>query len=144
MILELELFPTKIHLYKGGASVDLIRSFESILDKEGNPLKLTKAEKEDIASSLDTDDDLGFCLELEDATGHYIFWVKEYNGSPLDIATVTHEAAHCTFQILRRAGINTNEETEELFCYLQDWIVRRAIEWLRDGDKNTYRTERPV
>lgn len=145
MVIELELFPSKIHVYCGGTGANLISSVESQIDRDGNPLTLTSFEKETITSSLDGDQDLGFCFECEDAYGHSVLWIKEYKGTPLDVATLTHEAAHCTFHIMRRAGINANEETEELFCYLQDFIVRKAIEWLvENGNTNTYRTERPI
>ena len=52
--------------------------------------------------------------------------VKEMDTDNLTIANIQHEIFHCTSYILRWKGISLNEETEEAFAYLNDYITSKV------------------
>lgn len=47
-----------------------------------------------------------------------------------DTSIVVHECSHVTQWLLRNRDIPLTEETEEVYCYLLDYIVKRVIERL--------------
>lgn len=44
--------------------------------------------------------------------------------------TIAHEALHATKHILEKSGIYLTDETEEAYCYLLGWVVRKITEKL--------------
>jgi hypothetical protein len=45
--------------------------------------------------------------------------------------TLIHELAHCTFDVLDRAGVETGEGNRETFCYLLDTLYAHFAPFLR-------------
>ncbi len=56
-------------------------------------------------------------------TGENIIWVKNYN-----VATLAHELLHFVFQNLKDRWIIYCSESEEIFCYLQEYFLRKILE----------------
>lgn len=49
-----------------------------------------------------------------------VFWnTKEFS-------VIAHEANHASFEILNNAGISLSQETEEIFCYYQEFIIKKT------------------
>lgn len=45
------------------------------------------------------------------------------------IDIIVHESAHATFTLMRSRGVNI--EDEEMFCYLQEFIINRILKCLK-------------
>lgn len=52
--------------------------------------------------------------------------VRKMDTDNLTIANIQHEIFHCTSYILRWKGVSLNEETEEVFAYLNDYITSKV------------------
>lgn len=52
--------------------------------------------------------------------------VKEMDTDNLTIANIQHEIFHCTSYIMRWKDISLNEDTEEAFAYLNDYITSKV------------------
>mgnify|MGYP001332340434 CR=1 FL=1 len=59
--------------------------------------------------------------------------VLEQNGTPVivlwanDEVNISHECLHATFWILKEHGVILSEESEEIFCYLQGFLLRAIL-----------------
>lgn len=49
------------------------------------------------------------------------------------MAVLAHEALHCASHALRKAGIAHTEDTEEAYCYYQQWLVAQCAMRMRRG-----------
>lgn len=47
------------------------------------------------------------------------------------MAVLGHEALHCASHALRTAGIAHTEDTEEAYCYYQQWLVEQCADIMR-------------
>lgn len=56
--------------------------------------------------------------------------LAEKPDSPAGIQALSHECCHAAFDILACVGIKANQKHQEAFAYLQDWLVRAALEEL--------------
>lgn len=139
MILKVDMYDVAVHCFVGDKASDMKKKIRRRKAKDGKGLPVTKGDVDCFAETIKSEA-LGFAYELEESKGHFIFWVKEYNGSPLSICTVVHELIHIAIAIFSRIGSNINDETEEPFCYLHDYLVRQVIDWLEEKD-NVYTTK---
>jgi hypothetical protein len=61
----------------------------------------------------------------------YIFiWVSERVSNKFVVYTINHEVCHAVFHILRDLQIPINSETEEIYCYLNQYINERVYKKL--------------
>lgn len=51
-----------------------------------------------------------------------VIWTREE-----DIAALTHECLHAASIILRNRGVSFAKESEEVYAYLQEWIIMKII-----------------
>ena len=65
-------------------------------------------------------------LYFGDETG-YILLVNHSNSWLKTISNVSHEANHLSHYILRNAGIELNQDTEEAYTYLQAQILKDIL-----------------
>lgn len=66
----------------------------------------------------------GVCTEMVCANTGVIFWLVWVLGSK-DWITMTHEAAHLTFNVLDKRGISYNSRNDETWCYLHEFFVKK-------------------
>lgn len=54
-------------------------------------------------------------------------WLQD----PTDVPTLSHEANHATFHILRASGLKFSEDSEEAYTYHQAWLVSEILRGIR-------------
>lgn len=67
--------------------------------------------------------------DLRDSSGKFFENSSHHGGciwtkNKSDILSLIHEALHATHYILRRMRIELREDSEEVFCYYQEWLLR--------------------
>jgi len=67
----------------------------------------------------------GFCHQVyeEDGTIKLLVWVRDIN----DMITLSHEIIHATWYIQKFTGFNFSYESQEMQCYLHDYIVEQIL-----------------
>ncbi len=73
----------------------------------------------------------GKTLQILDNSGSdagYLIALKQWDGTPKCHATLTHEALHVACMVLSLRGFRLTPETEEVYTYLTDAIVRNLLE----------------
>lgn len=72
----------------------------------------------------------GLFTQIEDTkkqTKDYVIWLRGAKRNSEDILTISHEALHCTFTVLRDMGIKLSKESEESYTYLQEYLTREIM-----------------
>lgn len=81
-------------------------------------------------------------FELSEHTGDYgargmyfykapycpILWIPRKPQTPEEYGTLAHEALHIVFRVFKWAGMEMNEETEEVATHATGFLVRKVIE----------------
>jgi len=49
---------------------------------------------------------------------------------------LAHEVLHATFRIIRQTGAQLSSKSEETYCYLHQWIIRKIYRHLLHGQDN--------
>lgn len=69
-----------------------------------------------------------------------LIFLRSWKGSPIDHATLTHEALHIAIDQLTHRGVPISQENDEPLCYLTEWIVRETLtainQWKRGKLRN--------
>lgn len=60
------------------------------------------------------------------ATGDQLIWFNSHHNR-ITITTITHEIFHAVCGILRDIGISLTNESEEIFSYLNDYILEYIL-----------------
>lgn len=61
---------------------------------------------------------------------HVIIGLSQWKADAYDIAALSHELQHATFNSLKKRGIKHCGETDEVFSYLHDSLLRRSLQAL--------------
>lgn len=59
---------------------------------------------------------------------HFVMYLPK----DCDISVVCHEAAHMTFYIMDFVGVPIDDENQEAFCYLQEYLVKKIVKRLKN------------
>lgn len=54
--------------------------------------------------------------------GHHIVWMPEFN-----IPSAVHEFCHVTFFVARHVDIIYSEDSEEFYCYFNQWLMKEFL-----------------
>jgi len=74
-----------------------------------------------------------FKVDLLGATGSFfenshhhggLIWVEDAS----NFGVLVHEVLHATHYVLRRLRIELREDSEEVFCYYQEWLIREIAQ----------------
>ena len=70
----------------------------------------------------------GHFVSIESTSGacSYCIWVESFDWKISEQGWLSHELDHCTATILAERGISINDETEEVFCYYNTWLMEQA------------------
>jgi len=99
-----------------------------------NRLELLKAVNKKLNVEIDLRDEeedrtsCGSFYAVEDrkSTMRFYLWIDNKGTKKYRFATIVHESAHATYQILRHVGIELKWPTEEAYTYLQEDIIRKV------------------
>lgn len=61
-----------------------------------------------------------------------LIWLKEFNGTPENYATLVHEVMHYVFCRLGSFGMKLCEESEEAYTYLVDSTITKILKGIKD------------
>lgn len=68
---------------------------------------------------------LGKTIEIENSG--IIVYLPQYTDSAKDRAILTHELFHATYMILKKAGIDCTDVSDEAYAYLLQFLVEKAF-----------------
>lgn len=86
----------------------------------------TLRECEDLAAEMDARvSAAGYCWHLSPVT--VLLWMA----NPNDRACMAHETFHAVYWLLSNQGIQLTRETNEVYAYLQQWMVEGIQQGLR-------------
>lgn len=71
----------------------------------------------------------GLAMEIPDTRDLYL-WLRNYTGTPEDVALLAHEVLHLTFYALRGSGVIPCSESEEAFTYWHEWLLYTCMKKL--------------
>jgi hypothetical protein len=74
-------------------------------------------------------------MDVECEASILVVWISEdiYNADLNDskfVHTIEHESLHAISSILRAVGLNHNVENEEVYAYMQTWLVKQIFKGL--------------
>lgn len=118
------VFQRNLYIVVGDAE----KSKEHILRK----FLLTEESQE--LESVDDDNMGGFDkLDQGERTSPiFLVWLRQYKGTPKDIAVLAHEILHLTFEVMRHSDVHYSEDfSEEIYAYYMDSILSQAIKKLK-------------
>lgn len=78
-------------------------------------------------------------LTIHVGNGESVIFIKYPNLYPRDISTIAHEATHAALFLMRGVDIKTNKYSDELLCYLVEYITYRILQSIEEMDN----TEEP-
>ena len=100
-------------------------TLEVLMDCDLSELvKLVKKRKIINTGELSNDSD-GYAITTTSQYG--IIWIRNFSYIPTSIATMVHEIEHYRNNILRSAGIELSEETEEAYTYIGTEIIEKVL-----------------
>lgn len=74
----------------------------------------------------------GRCIEVvkesDGASKAQVIALRKWNGSPVAIGTLAHEAFHCADHILSSRGFKLDDEHSEAHAYLVGWVVDQCLQ----------------
>lgn len=96
---------------------------------------LTINETEDIVNEI-SDEYISSSrtLTIHIGNGESVIFVKYPNLYPRDISTIAHEATHAALFLMRGVDIKTNKHSDELLCYLVEYITFRILQSIEEMD----------
>lgn len=114
------LFPFKVYVWFGAWDRNAI---ESWLRHEGM-----------IESKLEGDDPVKCDLAATyESNYNSLLWMPSEPRSFEDIATLSHEAAHCAINAANGLGFDLSDDSEEFYCYTVQWIVSEVLRKVNYG-----------
>lgn len=115
-VFTLNPFGVRLLITAGTDREDIFRLFKKTFKRA-----LSEDEKKQIQTTA-----LGRTSMLEDHT--IVLWIK---GTGIEwVPTLAHEANHVTHFVLENAGVKLCNESDEVFAYLNGFIVRCGLETL--------------
>jgi len=74
----------------------------------------------------------GFSMELrdEDSIKTHVIWLKKWDGTPASIGVLSHEITHYILDVMDDKGIPVRVENSEVQAYMQEYVLRKALEEL--------------
>lgn len=59
-------------------------------------------------------------------------WINNFDGSIKSIGILSHECLHAITWLLRRKGVKYNRYTEEVYCYMHQYVFESAMKKLKN------------
>lgn len=60
-------------------------------------------------------------------SGNNVLWLQNAPKSEVDVNTLSHEAFHAAYDILKRVGVPLGDDSEEAYAYLIGYIVEQVV-----------------
>ena len=70
-------------------------------------------------------DQAGLCYTFDNQV--ILVRLKDIPKDPITIAVLNHELSHATISVLRTAGLNLTEASEEAYTYHTEWLIREVL-----------------
>lgn len=118
-----EVFCSYVYLVIGNYS-DFLKWFQKEFPSDTETLEELKGEE-------DYEIIPGSCFEIKEDDSSYsvVIWLKEFDkDDPQHRGTLSHELIHTSFNIFKAVGVEVNEYTEEVFCCLNECLLRNFLE----------------
>lgn len=80
-------------------------------------------------SNLEVPDVRGACFSRDG--GPSVIWLRYPPNNSERMGTLVHECTHCTFEVMRWAGVTLLPESEEAYTHLLAKMVRDTCKWLK-------------
>ena len=69
---------------------------------------------------------VGYTCPIEDK-GVYLLWLKEVPDTPFGIGVMSHEVLHLAVNIMKHAGIEPSDSSEEAYAYLVQFLTKSIM-----------------
>ena len=100
-----------------GSQEDLIATLKEKYTDYGEDVEATINKHPDLVKTS-----LGVTFKCEE---NAIVWFPE----KVSLGSLVHELTHATIHILNKVDIKLTEDTEEIFCYVLEYLLEQTFDW---------------